>query len=272
LQVHSEGDVNVDSSFGVLINDTDCADDTENRGSNGGVKGVVCSSDTDVNQHTDNGDSIEVTSCNGGCLTSAMDANIVINPNGSFTYDPTVSKKLACDLTGPQTDTISYTIRDARGGSSASSKATITINIDVGTDRNNAPASTGTKTYTYDMRNQSGSISGNLTDLFTDADNDSLTYSPNVPNKYQDAFNRTGNEWSFNPFDDSDLVELETGDTKKITINVTADDGFPYGNCNTATNKIEITVTGSAPPPTPTPTTPPSRDGGGGTEFGGGES
>ena len=255
LQIHT-----VDSSGGVLINDTDCGDDTPNRA----VKGEVCSDPTNPSTFTNNGDNpLVVTSCKNGC-TSDLGARIVMNDDGSFSYDPTDSEQLACELTGVVTDTRSYTIQDSRG---ATRNGTINITIDLGSGGNQPPEPVNPwnnpQTYYYDMRSQSGSIGSsdsgkvNMKALFTDPNGDDfdITWASSKTGLTTDY--SSGN-WSYNPWLDSSMVDLTEGETRTIDITITADDGDAL--CGEASTRMRIVVTGQAEPPTDEPTEEPTEE------------
>lgn len=104
----------------------------------------VLANDTD-----DEGDPLTVTELNGSTPltgTSTEGADVTINPNGSFSYDPTGSSSLQALAAGQQVgDTFTYTVEDSSG---ASDEGTATITV---TGVNDAPGVTldgGTLAYT----------------------------------------------------------------------------------------------------------------------------
>ncbi|MEZ5433032.1 MAG: cadherin-like domain-containing protein [Verrucomicrobiales bacterium] len=80
----------------------------------------VISNDTDASSL----DTLSVTAFTG---RSALGANIVLNANGSLSYDPTVSAYLQTLVTGESVqDSFTYTVNDGDGGTST---ATVTITV-----------------------------------------------------------------------------------------------------------------------------------------------
>ena len=93
---------------------------------NVGPAGVL-TNDYDV----DRGDTISVS---GFDATSSMGAAILVNSDGSFRYDPTVSLEIqSLPLGATATDTFTYTIEDSYG---ATNSGTVTVNL---TGLNDAP-------------------------------------------------------------------------------------------------------------------------------------
>jgi VCBS repeat-containing protein len=266
LRVHT-----IDSSNGLLDNDTDCGDDTPNRK----IQGSVCSDDTKPNTFTNNGDEpLVVRSCRNGCDTD-LGARIVMNSDGSFSYDPTGSARLACELDGIVTDKRNYSIRDDRG---ATRNGTINITIDLGNGGNKPPDPINNwnspQTYYYDMRTKTGGSIGssdnnkvNLKDLFNDPNGDDYDLT-SVSNRTGLTVNRSNGAWSYNPWDDSNMVDLTEGETRTVTITITADDGDPL--CGESSTRMRIVVTGQAEPPVEEPIDDPTEeDSGTGPIFGG---
>lgn len=264
-------DHTVDVSRGLLDNDTDCGDDTPNRA----INGTVCTDPGNPSTFTNNGDEpLESIDCRNGCETT-LKARIVINADGSFSYDPTGSEQLACDLTGVVTDSVNYRVRDSRG---ATDRGTINITIDLGSGGNRPPEPitswSNPQTYYYDMRTRTGPIGSadndklSLHDLFTDPDEDDFDITWNT-NKAGLTTNRSTGSWSYNPWEVSSLVDLPEGENRTIDITVTADDGDLL--CGEASTRFRIVVTGQAEPPTEEPTEAPTEEeGGSGPGFGGG--
>src|SRR5262249_24484205 len=83
----------------------------------------------------DSGDTFSVTAYSA---TSAAGASVVVNADGSYSYDPTTSGSLnALAVGATATDTFTYTITDNNG---ATSTATVTITV---TGVNDAPVAVG---------------------------------------------------------------------------------------------------------------------------------
>ncbi len=81
-------------------------------------------------------DASDVLSVAAGTFTTANGASVVLNADGSFSYDPTGSAALNVMSTGQNTiDSFDYTITDGNGGTST---ATATINV-AGVTDNIAP-------------------------------------------------------------------------------------------------------------------------------------
>lgn len=257
----------VGAAQGVLVNDTDCADTTENRMN----KLTPCSSNTNPAQFNQNGDSpVNVRSCRNGCETE-RGAWIDFNSDGSFTYDPTRSDFLFCEAQGTLQDTYNYQIQDGRG---ARSTARVTINLTITQPSNSEPEerypSGSRQTFYYDMRTQSSGSIGtpsemNLKNLFTDPDGDSFSLvdiDPSFNTSRWGSFTSDANgNWSFNPWTGSDAVDLQSGQTKELWVDVEASDNRTgFSQCDNGTTKFRIIITGaaSAPPPPPEDTPVPS--------------
>ena len=59
--------------------------------------------------------------------TSTLGAAVTVNPDGSFSYDPTTSATLQALAAGESaTDTFTYTISDGQGGTDT---ATVTVTV-----------------------------------------------------------------------------------------------------------------------------------------------
>ena len=126
------------------------------------VDEIVTNKNTDVNINVISND----TDADGDTLTvysaSATNGTIVIQNDGTLLYTPTT------DYVG--SDTISYTIKDGRGGS-ANSTVSVTVNT--------PPVANSNEVIT----NKNTSVSINVTSNDTDADGDSLTiYSAGATN------------------------------------------------------------------------------------------
>ena len=107
------------------------ADDAGATDEDTALGGTVFGNDSDVDEDDVLGTNVTVT---GFDATSALGATVLVNPDGTFDYDPTAAAAIqALDEADTSDDTFSYTITDIQG---AMSTATVTITL---TGINDAP-------------------------------------------------------------------------------------------------------------------------------------
>ena len=88
------------------------------------LAGSVLGNDSDVDEDDVLGTNVTVTAFDA---TSALGATVLVNPDGTFDYDPTAATAIQALDDGDTTDdTFSYTITDILG---AMSTATVTITL-----------------------------------------------------------------------------------------------------------------------------------------------
>ncbi len=117
------------------------------------ITGNVLANDYDNNA----GDTLTVTAAT---ITTAYGGNVVLNADGTFTYQP------AANFHGA--DNFSYTVTDGRGGSST---ANVILNI---ASVNDGPVATGEQFSGHEDMPVTGNLLGNDTDI----DGDTLTLNP----------------------------------------------------------------------------------------------
>jgi len=119
------------------------------------VTGTVATNDSDLD---------------GDTLTYALDApvaGLTLNPNGSYSFDPSVAAYQDLAAGATRNVVASYTVSDGKGGTATS---TLTIVV---TGANDAPVGTAESFVTLEDTPLAGSLLGNDTDI----DGDSLTAS-----------------------------------------------------------------------------------------------
>ncbi|WP_121628985.1 Ig-like domain-containing protein [Tropicibacter alexandrii] len=159
------------------------------------------------------------------------------NGDGTFTYDSNGAfEHLAEGET--TTDTFTYTVDDGNGGTDTQ---TVTITI---TGTNDAPAlGAGVLAADEDGAAVVLDLSALGDDVDSDDDGASLTYTvTGAPGEGSASI--TGTDLSFDPA--ADFQDLAVGETRQVTIEVTATDAHGA----TAVNDVTVTVTGTNDAPT----------------------
>ncbi|MHC4177609.1 MAG: Ig-like domain-containing protein, partial [Planctomycetota bacterium] len=173
-----------------------------------------------------------------GDISSTLGAAVTVNPDGTFTYDPTVSATLnALALGEGETDTFSYTVDDGNGGSDT---AEVTITVDGLNDLPEAQdGSFGTDEDTL--------LPDTLANLASDPDtNDSLTFSGNTSSALGAAVTvNPDGTFTYDPRVSATLNALALGEGQTDTFSYTVDDG----NGGSDTAEVTITVDGLNDPP-----------------------
>jgi VCBS repeat-containing protein len=185
------------------------------------------------------GDTLQVTDYD---TTSTQGAAVVVNANGSYTYDPTGSDALQALATGDSVvDTFAYTIGDGNGGSDT---ATVRITVRGVNDDPTARDDTG------ETDEDSVLIVGTpgVLDNDDDVDGDPLqvTAYDNASAQGAAVVVSANGGYSFNPTGADALQALAAGESVLDTFSYTVDDG----NGGTATATVRITVQGVNDVPT----------------------
>lgn len=165
----------------------------------------------------------DATSTNGGFVSVSADGGFSYDPNGQFEY-------LAAGES--TTDKFTYTVSDGNGGTDTAT-ATITIN-----GVNDAPMlEAGALAAVED----GGAVSLNLSTIASDIDSDddgtSLSYTI-TGSPSEGSATISGTTLSFDS--GADFQDLALGETRDVTIQVTATDGHGA----TAVNDVTVTVEG----------------------------
>ncbi|MAT98925.1 MAG: hypothetical protein CL608_17415 [Anaerolineaceae bacterium] len=215
----------------------------------------VANDDSDINWATDEDNALSVTPAsvldndtdpeNDGLTVStadaasAMGAAVTVNPDGTFSYDPTVmgaSAIQALDAGDSDTDTFSYTASDGNGGTDT---ATVTIDL---TGVNDTPVAVTDSYNATEDTNLVINVAAGVLDNDTDVDADdantltavldtttsngtltlnpdgSFSYMPNAEYSGPDSFTYHANDGDV----DSNIVT--------VTINVAAANDAPVAN------------------------------------------
>ena len=276
----------VGANNGVLVNDTDCQDDTPARGtSGGGVDGQfpICSDQNnngslDPNEITNNGDNIRVSSCLNGCEATGdgLTVPLDLDPDGNIELDLLNSDGQLdvddiCEATSPISVSYNYSIEDAREGQAS---ARVTFNINNPSNPNQRPERRN-REQVYGPITGGESVSGDLDNHLVDPDGDNLTFAFDAlqnndlgfPNSAINLNNNNGT-WTFTA-DRQYTDRIPEGETERLFFKFTADDG--QGICSDEDNRITILVegTGDRNDPTAVPTNTPLPDEGGNPDLGG---
>ncbi len=186
------------------------------------VSGSVTGNDTD-------GDALTFTKA-----TDPTHGNVVVNPDGTYTYTPAVN------YNGPDQFTID--ISDGHGGT-----ATVTVNITV-TAVNDAPTGTGDTKTTPEDTPVSGSVTG------TDADGDALTFTKATDPAHGSVVVNPDGTYTYAPaadYNGPDQFTIDISDghggTTTVTVNitVTAVNDAPSGTGDTKTTTEDTPVNGA---------------------------
>ncbi|MEO9654800.1 tandem-95 repeat protein [Marinomonas sp.] len=165
-------------------------------------------------------------------VTSGEQPGFTLNSDGSWSFDPTVS---AFDsLADGVTQDISVDVQVSDGTNTVSQTITITI-----TGTNDVP--TATEVVNESVVEGGTSISGVID--ASDVDGDSLSYS--IIGDTPAGFVLDGDSWTFDPSNVA-YNSLAAGITETVSVEVLVDDG----NGGTATQVVNLTVTGTNDTPT----------------------
>ena len=202
----------------VAVADTDSA--TEDAAA---INGSVASNDSDVD--------------NNAVLTFSLDApvaGLTLNPDGSYSFDPSDAAYQSL-ADGEQVDVVaSYTVEDEHG---ASDQSTLTITV---TGTNDAPvAAADTDSATEDAAPVTGSIASNDSDVDNNA---VLTFSLDAPIAGL-TLNPDGS-YSFDP-SDAAYQSLADGEQVDVAASYTVED--EHGASDQSTLTITVTGTNDAP-------------------------
>ena len=105
-----------------------------------------------------------------GATSSALGAAVAVNPDGTFTYDPSISATLnALPAGGSVADTFSYTVDDGNGGSDT---ATVTVTV---TGLNDPPLATADSGPGFATDEDTAFVTANVLANDTDVDGDTLS-------------------------------------------------------------------------------------------------
>ena len=200
---------------------------------NGAVPGVL-GNDTDLD-----GDTLTVM---GHDATSAQGAEVTVNANGSYRYDPTdVATFQALAVGASATDSFTYTIGDGNGGSDT---ATVTITVSGVNDTPKAMSDSGATDEDTVLNDAVPGVLGND----TDPDGDTLTVTGYDATSVQGAtvtVNADGS-YSYDPTGVAAFQTLAVAENASDSFSYTIDDG--NGGSDDAT--VSITVTGVNDGPT----------------------
>ncbi|MBT9499568.1 MAG: VCBS domain-containing protein, partial [Zoogloea sp.] len=203
----------------------------------------VISNDSDVD-----GNTLQVTHIAAGSTTADVTSggtaiggnfgNLLINPDGSYTYTPDAAAKA---LTQGQsaTDVFTYTITDGNGGT-----ATTTLSIDV-TGKNDAPITGGVATGNV-TEDGVTTASGALT--ISDADAGQSSFVPQtITGTYGTLTLQAGGSWSYSLNNaDASVQGLKQDQQVVDHINVTTADGTLKEVAITITGTNDVPVVGNA--------------------------
>ncbi|HUK35819.1 MAG TPA: Ig-like domain-containing protein [Vicinamibacterales bacterium] len=196
-----------------------------------------------ANDHDpDTGDTITVTPFTGA---SAKGAAVVLNANGSYTYDPRGSATLqALPQGATTTDTFTYTIADNHG---ATATTTVTITV---TGVNDPPVAVDDTAGTNKTTPLNVAAPGVLAND-SDVDHDALTVTAFDPTSAKGATVTVASNgaWTYDPTTSATLLALPQASSTTDTFHYTISDG--HGGTAIAT--VTITVTGSNLPPVAAP-------------------
>ena len=207
-------------------NDAPVAGDDVNTATEDGsvVTGTVATNDSDVDT--------------GATLTYALGApvaGLTLNPNGSYSFDPSNAAYQSLAQGTSQNVVATYIVSDQHG---ATDTATLTITV---TGANDAPvANDDIASATEGGATVTGNVGVNDTDVDASA---SLSYAPAGPLPAGLVFGPNGN-YSFDPTDPI-YNSLAQGATQNVAFNYTVSDGL--GGSDTGTLTITVTGTNDAP-------------------------
>jgi VCBS repeat-containing protein len=177
-------------------------------------------------------DTLDVLAFSGPTL-SAMGAAVVVNANGSFSYDPRTSTSLNALAVGQTAvDTFSYSVNDGHGGTAS---ATVSITV---SGRNDAPVANNASFAT----SEDVTLVNSLASFATDPDQfGTLTFSGAAASAKGAAVTINANgSFTYNPAASSVLNALAVGETTTDTFTYTVSDG----QGGTANATVTVTVTG----------------------------
>ena len=204
------------------------------------LAGSVLGNDSDVDDDDVLGTNVTVT---GFDATSALGAAVLVNPDGTFDYDPTAAAAIqALDEADTSDDTFSYTITDIQG---AMSTATVTITL---TGINDGPVAADDANATDEDTLLAGSVLGNDSDV----DEDDVL-GTNVTVTSFDATSALGATVLVNPDGTFDYDPTGATTIQALVEDQTTDDTFTYtiidcqGAMSTATVTITLTGVNDAP-------------------------
>ncbi|HRX79767.1 MAG TPA: Ig-like domain-containing protein, partial [Pirellulaceae bacterium] len=192
-----------------------------------------------LNDSDVDGDSLRATAFTGA---SSRGAAVIVNADGSFSYDPTNVPQLQALATGQTlTDTFIYTISDGNGGT-ATSTVTVTVN-----GANDAPLAVGDS---YRVDEDSKLVVSGLGVLGNDSDPDSTdtisvgTFDLTSARGASVSLNANGT-FSYDPTTVESLQRLAPGQSVVDTFTYRVSDGTTLSN--TATVAITIDGRNDAP-------------------------
>ncbi|MEH3138907.1 MAG: Ig-like domain-containing protein [Mycobacterium kyogaense] len=200
--------------------------------SDGTVTGTVSATDPD-------GDPLTYS----GPATSTKGGTVVVNGDGSFTYDPTDAARHAASALGASTadkqDTFIVTVSDGNGGTLA---VPVTVTI---LPRNAAPVGS----FTAGSPDATGKVTGAVTS--TDADNDTRTYSgPTTSAKGGTLVVNADGTFTYTPTAAARQNAAKAGATeadKTDSFVVTVNDGHVGGSASVTVSVAILPAANSAP-------------------------
>ena len=171
-------------------------------------------------------------------VTTAYGASVVIQSDGTYTYDPRSSTTLQnLSQNESVTDSFNYTVVDEYGASN-----TATINIIV-SGENNAPIAQDD----FNTTDENTLVTGNVLDNDVDVDNNSiLTIHPeNITTAYgASVVLQSDGSYTYDPRTSATLQDLNAGEIVSDSFNYTVID--EQGASDVATVTIDVSGTGSA--------------------------
>ena len=185
------------------------------------VDGNILSNDSDE----DAGDTLAVSDVSGGSVGGAKSGsygNIVINDDGSYTYNLDTSSDAVQSLDDGESlqDAFTYTVSDGNGGTDT---ATLTIDIN---GSNDGP--TLESAITDQSTEEGNAFSLDISDRFSDIDtSDTLTYSASLTNESGEQIGDGSlpNWLSFDTATGQFSGTPQDGDASEFCVQVTASDG-----------------------------------------------
>ena len=166
--------------------------------------------------------------------TDPAHGTVVVNPDGTYTYTPTL------DYTGP--DSFTVLVSDGKGGT-----VIAVVNIIVGSD-NDAPVGTGDSKTTNEDTAVSGAVSA------TDVDGDALTFSKASDPSHGTVVVNANGTYTYTPITnyngpDSFSIKVDDGNggSTTVTVNITVNpiNDIPVGTGDTKTTNEDTAVNGA---------------------------
>ena len=174
-----------------------------------------------------------------GATSSALGAAVAVNPDGTFTYDPSISETLdALPAGGSVADTFSYTVDDGNGGSDT---ATVTVTV---TGLNDPPLATADSGPGFTTNEDTAFVTADVLANDTDVDGDTLSVI---------GLDTTGTLGEVTDNDDGTFGYDPQGQFDSLAAGGIATDIFSYtvsdGHGGSDTTTVTITVHGLNDPP-----------------------